>query len=446
MRASIFAALALCLCAGSAVVAAAEGARVVDLEECIRLGLAYDAGLRSQDLETRAADARIREMQGQYVPSVSLQGSYSRLSDVAAGTIPLNAGPPLPSTITLPPSLDNSTSIRVALQQPLFTGKRIAASIRQAESSRDSSRGDREKTRLDLRYSITEAYWSLARAKAQRGAIDQSVAQAEVHLADARNLLGQGAATNNDVLQAQMRLEDATIDLASLQSVRDIAQVRLALLIGLPWDAALDIPEKSPTQGVEPPRESAADLVARALSRRPEIFSARSREIAQEASVDVARSGLFPSVSLVGDYTVADPNQRIFPQSDQFTPTWSVGIVASIDLGRFPQYLAQEEQARQKLSQARESSRKIADAVAEDVIRAYVTLREATGRLAALHQETGQAEENDRVTQERYRQGVALSSESLDAQTLVVRARLREDGALFDCLIARAALDRAVGE
>jgi len=41
---------------------------------------------------------------------------------------------------------------------------------------------------------------------------------------------------------------------------------------------------------------------------------------------------------------------------------------------------------------------------------------------------------------------VALSSESLDAQTMLVRARLREDGAFFDFQVARAALDRAVGE
>ena len=446
MRASTIAALALFLGAASAFVAAADGARVVDLDECMRLGLAYDAGLRSQDLEMRAADARVREMKGQYVPSVTLQGGYSRLSDVAAGSIPLNAGPPLPSSINFPAPLVNSTSFRVSVQQPLFTGKRIGASIRQAESLRDSSRGDLEKTRLDLRYSITEAYWGLSRAKAQRAAIDQSVAQAEMHLKDAQNLLDQGAATNNDVLQARMRLEDAKIDLASLESARDIARVRLALLIGLPWDAALDVPEGVSSQRVELPTESVADLVARALTKRPEIQGARAREIAQEASVEVARAGLFPSVSLVGDYTVADPNQRVFPQSDQFIPTWSIGILASIDVGRYPQVLAQEEQATQKLGQARESSRKMADTVAQDVIRAYLTLREATGRLASLRQETGQAEENDRVTQERYIQGVALSAESLDSQTLVVRARLREDGALFDCLVARAALDRAVGE
>ena len=252
-------------------------------------------------------------------------------------------------------------------------------------------------------------------------------------------------ATNNDVLQAQMRLEDARIELSSAQSMRDIARVRLALLIGLPWDAALDIPDAS-LRSVEPPRESMADLVAKALANRPEIQGARARESAQEAALDVARSGLFPSIFLTGDYTLANPNQRVFPQADQFTGTWSIGLLASIDVGRFPLILAQEEQAQNRLSQARASSRKLADAVTADVIRASLALSEAAGRFSSLHQETAQAEENDRVVQERYREGIALSSESLDAQTLVVRARLREDGALFDGLIARAALERAVGE
>jgi outer membrane protein TolC len=448
MRASIFVFLALALCAGPALSADADGARVVDLEECIRLGFAHDAGLRVDELETHIADARLREMKGQYLPSLSLQGGYSRLSDVAASSITTDVslgGPPMPATITFPPSLDNSTSVRIALQQPLFTGKRIAGSIRQAEALRDSRRGDLSRSRLDLRYSITEAYWGLVRAKTQREAIDQSVAQAESHLADAGRLLDQGAATHNDVLQAQMRLEDAKIELASTESVRDIARVRLALLIGMPWDAALDVPD-TPSQSVEPARESVADLVARALAKRPEIQSARSQVSAQEAALDVARAGLFPNVFITGDYTLANPNLRVFPQADQFIGTWSIGILASIDVGRYPQVLAQEEQAQSKLTQAQESSRQLADAVTTDVIRAYLTLREAAGRLASLHQETAQVEENDRVTQERYRQGIALSSESLDAQTLVVNARLREDGALFDCLVAKAALARAVGE
>jgi outer membrane protein TolC len=449
MRDSIFVVLALALFVGSPFSAAADGERVVDLDECIRLGFAHDAGLHVNELETSIADAKLREIQRQYMPSLSLQGGYSRLSELATSSlssdVSFGGAPPMPVTITFPPYLDNSTSIRLELQQPLFTGMRIASSVRQAEALRDSSRGDLGRSRLDLRYSIAEAFWGLTRAKTQREAINQSVAQAESHLADARKLLDQGAATNNDVLQAEMRLEDARIELASAQNVLDIARVRLALLIGVPWDTALDVPD-TPSQYVERPQESMADLVARALANRPEIQSARSQVSAQEAGLDVARAGLFPSVFITGDYTLANPNLRVFPQTNQFVGTWSIGLLASIDVGRYPQVLAQEEQAQSKLTQAQESSRQLADVVTTDVIRAYLTLSEAAGRLASLRQETAQAEENDRVTQERYRQGVALSSESLDAQTFVVNARLREDGALFDCLVAKAALARAVGE
>lgn len=441
MKASTLAAAALFTAA-----AAGLSGQTVTLDDCLRLGFAHDSGLKSDELETQAADARIHEMQGQYAPSLSIQGGYSRLSDVAPGSMSIALSPPIGTqTITFPPTLDNSTSFRLALQQPLFTGRRISGSIRQAEALRDSSRGDLARTRLDLRYTITEAYWSLARAKAQHAAIAQSVSQADSHLADARKLLEQGMATNNDVLQAEIRREDAGIELASAASFRDISRARLAVLLGLSWGASLDIPD-APTPTAQMPQESLGDLVSQALANRPELASARSRASAQEAAIDVARSGLFPSVFVTGDYTFANPNQRVFPQTDEFVGTWSIGVLASIDVGRFPQYLAQEKQAQTRLAQARESSQRLADAVTTDVIRAYLTLGEAVGRSGALHRETAQAEENDRVMQERYREGIALSSESLDAQVLVVRARLREDGALFDSLIAQAALQRALGE
>jgi outer membrane protein TolC len=446
MKASTVAVLALALCAAGSGMAAAQTARIVDLDECLRLGFASDAGLRSDELQTRIADARLREMQGQYVPSVALQAGYSRLSEVDAGTLSVDLGAPLGSKdVTFPTPLVNATSLGISVQQPLFTGRRIASSIRQAEALRDSDRGNLARSRLELRHTITDAYWGFAKACTQEQAFSESVAQAETHVADARTLRDQGMATNNDVLQAQMRREDAQIEMASAASFRQIARVRLAQLIGLPWNADIDIPHDIP-RAIEPFDENIEDLVGRALAARPEIQSARSRVSAGEAAVDLARSGLFPAVFLTGNYTLANPNQRVFPQSDQFTGTWSVGIIASIDIGRYPQVLAQQEQAQGRLAQARESARTLSDVVTADVVRAFLTVKEAAGRHDALARETAQAEENDRVTQERYRQGVALSSESLDAQALVVRARLREDGALFDFLAAKAALEKAVGE
>jgi outer membrane protein TolC len=207
----------------------------------------------------------------------------------------------------------------------------------------------------------------------------------------------------------------------------------------------IEVREPALEQSQEP-AEKLDELIGRALAARPEILSSRSRISAQEAAVDLARAGLFPSLFLTGDYTVADPNPRVFPQSDTFVGTWSVGIMASIDIGRYPQALAQAAQARDRLTQARESSYRIADAVTTEVIRAYLALTESTRRFASLGTELQQAEENERVAAERFHQGVILSSERLDAQALLVRARLRQSQAMFDILVDRAALEKAVAQ
>ncbi|HUJ73752.1 MAG TPA: TolC family protein, partial [bacterium] len=150
MKTGIVAILVLVLCASGAT---AQAVRVVDLDECLRLGFAANAGLRADELQANLAEARVREMRGQYVPSVALQAGYSRLSDVGASSTTLDLGAPLGTkTVTFPAPLVNSTSVGISLQQPLFTGRRIASSIRQAQAMRDSDKGDLARSRQELRY------------------------------------------------------------------------------------------------------------------------------------------------------------------------------------------------------------------------------------------------------------------------------------------------------
>jgi outer membrane protein TolC len=425
----------------------ADPPRITDLQECIRLGLANDPGLRVDELESAAANARLTEMQGQYVPSVSIQTGYSRLSDVAPGSMTIDLG--VPKQVTFPASPLNSTIVKLSVQQPLFTGFRIASSIRQADAVRAAAGSDAARSRSTVRHSVETAFWELAKARALEAASRELEAQMERRLADVKTLLDQGVATSNDVLQGDMRLEDSRIDAANAASGRELARVRLAQLTGVPFSPGIDIPED--LEAAAPPAAPATstgldELVSQALAARPEVGGARSRLRAQEAAVDLARAGRYPSVLLTGDYTLASPNPRVFPQSDQFTGTWSVGIMASFDVGRYPQVAAQEEQARNRAAQAGEAARRVSEGVAAEVVRAAIVLNAALQSYASLTNQTARAEENARFVQERFRQGVALAAVNLDAQTLLARARLRERAGLYDCLLARAGLDAAVGE
>lgn len=448
MRASVVSCVAMVLVVVGTAGLASQPVRVLGLTECITLALASDPGLRVSELESAAANARVRELRGQYVPSVSLQAGYSRLSEVTPGSLSIQT-PLGPATAAFPASLLNSTVVRLSVQQPLFTGLRIASSIRQADAARASAGSDLQRSRSEVRYAVTDAYWQLEKSASMEESAAEVLAQAERKLADVRTLLDQGVATQNDVVQAAMRLEDARIDSQRAASAREMARLRLAQLIGAPLSEALNstdepaaaAPDPAPTFG-----HGLEDLVARALAARPELAGARSRIGAQDAAVDVARAGRFPTVFITGDYTFADPNPRVFPQSDQFTGTWSVGIMASFDIGRYPQVSAQEEQARSRAAQAREALRGQSDAVAAEVVRAAILLNATLASYESLRRETSQAEENARYMDDRFRLGAALESARLDGQSMLTRARLRERAGLIDCLIAKAGLDRAVGE
>jgi outer membrane protein TolC len=56
-----------------------------------------------------------------------------------------------------------------------------------------------------------------------------------------------------------------------------------------------------------------------------------------------------------------------------------------------------------------------------------------------------QAEENLRMTEERYKYQVATQTEVLDAVTLLAQARLNYYNALSDFNVAKATLERAMG-
>jgi outer membrane protein len=85
------------------------------------------------------------------------------------------------------------------------------------------------------------------------------------------------------------------------------------------------------------------------------------------------------------------------------------------------------------------------DQITLEVKSAYLLLREAEKQIFVSKRAIEQAEENFRITQERYREQVATSTDVLDAQTLLTRAKSDHTNALGDYHISHARLERAMG-
>jgi len=74
-----------------------------------------------------------------------------------------------------------------------------------------------------------------------------------------------------------------------------------------------------------------------------------------------------------------------------------------------------------------------------------LALEEAEKNIPTTRKAIEQAEENLRVSEERYKAQVTTSTEVLDAQTLLTRASRNYYDALYDHSLAKARLQRSLG-
>lgn len=439
-KAAVFAALL------ALPLAAVAQPRPLSLEEALAAGIERSPGLHASRLELEAASARSRELAAGRLPSLKFGGGYTRLSGVPDFQVTL---PISPNPIVVSQSYFNNFNLRLGIQQPLFTGFRLQAGERSARLLEAAAGLDLEKNRAELAFAVKAAYWGLARSREFEKVIDENVRQVGEHLKDVRAFSDQGLATRNDVLRAELELSNAEIMRIDARNAAEVALTALVSLMGLPLDSDIDLTTSVESRASRIPAEAGkgdGNPIERALAQRPEIKSAEFRIKASEMGVKAVRSAFLPQVTLSGNYYYLRPNPRILPALDRFKGTWDVGVSVSFDIWNWGQTKRQTEQAEARLGQAREARKALEDQAVLEVTQCRLSLARAGEKVRVTGQAVGQAEENLRVTRERFKQGVALSSDVLDAEVALLQAKLGRTQAAIDQVVAQARLEKALGE
>jgi outer membrane protein len=85
------------------------------------------------------------------------------------------------------------------------------------------------------------------------------------------------------------------------------------------------------------------------------------------------------------------------------------------------------------------------DRVTLEVKEAVIVLLESEPKIRVAEKAIGQAEENFRISQERYSAQIATSTDVVDAEALLTQARTNYFNAIYDYHLASFALKKATG-
>jgi len=439
------------LCSVLAVsLARGQGIQQLSLEDALRIGRENSKALRIAGLRVDAASAKSGEANTALLPSIKFEGSYKRQSDIGTSAVSV---PFLPSPIVISPDITNAYYLRLGLQQPLFTGFKLISNARAAARLAEASEADRRESEADVTLSISTAYWMLYQAIETAKYVDENVDRLSSYVEDTQNLMKAGLVTRNDFLKIQVQLSNARLSQIDAANDVEVATMRLDNVMGQSVDSLIhpvSTPEVPESGGADSSRvmaeAPAALLLDRAMSNRPDLLAMNNRVEASRAGATAARGGWWPQIALTANYFYSRPNQRFLPLQDEFKGTWEVGIAMQLDVWNWGATLFQTEQSLSQVSQNEELLEQMRDNATLEVRKNQLDVRRAAKRIDVAREAIEQAEENSRSINEKYRNGLATSTDLLDASLAVLQAKTSYTGALVEHQIALARLDKSIGK
>ncbi len=320
----------------------------------------------------------------------------------------------------------------------------VLPAMEAADDAADASRYATEVERATIALRARETFYAYARARGALEVAQSAVAQLEAHRQQVDSLVQAGAAAAVDRMRVDAQLASARVGVAQAQSGVDVATIALQTLMHLPQGQEISLGEDlvAPVQAVEGSRE---ELLAQAMRNRSELRALRAQRSARDHELDSRTGGQLPVLAVAGQVDYANPNQRVFPQTAEFRATWSVSALLTWSPSDFFAADAQASQSRAQIAQVDADLAALEDGLRIEVAQAHSSFQNATAALEAATVGIEAAEESYRVRLEQLRAGTAVTSDLIDTESELTRARLQLLNAAIDARLAKARLGRAVG-
>jgi outer membrane protein TolC len=404
--------------------------RPLTADEAATIALHYQPTITiAQGTLTEAAGAREQAKSGLF-PSLS----------VGTGYVGVNASPSSLIVNQIPGKGESGYMTFATLRQLVFDFNHTRELAREAADRERAAKADLTRAQSDLVLQVKQAFYTYVQNVQEVRVNESNLRNSQDHLALAEAQLKAGVGLPSDVVRAETAVQDAILNLNLAHVTTSLSRVTLANAMGI--DPRTPIQAAETEEPVVPAGDLNA-LVDLGLQRRPEIIEAIANVEAARHGVSAARSGNSPAIVAEAGWTafnmhntsaLADVNEDSVSLALQWTP-WDSGLTSG-----------EIKQARGALAIAQAQLRSSKLTVTSDVSQAYLNIKTAEQRIVTAQAEVANAETGERLTHGRYRAGMGVFLDVLDAQAALETAQTNLVNARFAENQARAALAHAIAQ
>jgi outer membrane protein TolC len=210
------------------------------------------------------------------------------------------------------------------------------------------------------------------------------------------------------------------------------------LMLGLPVNTVLR-PDSTGFEVVPLPG-TINEWVEKALTDRKDRAALALRIQAAGTAVKATTGAYYPSLALTGGYVAAN-----IPNLLTLTNALNLGIGLQYDLASLYKTSAKVDAAKARLHQAQAADGILADQVRLEVYNSYQNYIVSVRKVDVYKKSVEQANENYRITKNKYDNSLVTTTELLDADVAQLQAKLNYAFSKADAAVAYKKLEQTAG-
>ena len=413
-------------------VLSAQEKRKISLQEAVKLGIENSKYLKIDQAQIEESTANLLAAKNKQLPELTVSGSYLYLP------LEPNVDLKIPGMAGGGPKVSNVLYGSANLSVPIYAGGRIKYGIKSAEYLVEASKLNAENDKNAIAYNISQAYNNLFKANEVVKLLKENLTSSQKRDESFIKLENNGVIARNDRLKAQLQTSNIELQLMEAENNYSIANINMDLLLGLPDNTEIEVDSnyigeddlgKPDDYYLNLARENRNDIKALDYQRKAAALGSKS-----------AKAEHLPSLAFTGGYVAAD-----IPKLLTITNAVNVGVGIQYNLSNIWKKNSSYVQSKAKEQELAANNDLLNDNVTLEVRRDYQNDLFAHKKIDVYQRALEQAEENYRITLNKYNAGLETITNLLDADTAKITANVNVITSKADAALAHKKLLQTTG-
>ncbi|MGE8431015.1 MULTISPECIES: TolC family protein [Chryseobacterium] len=412
----------------------AQEKKNLSLDEAVQLGIQNSKNLKIDAAKIEEATADLLEAKNRQLPELKVSGSYMYLPikpnvELKLPGVSGGAGGPEVHQV-----LYGSANLSV----PIYSGGRIKYGIQSAKYLVEASKLSTENDKIAIAYNVAQAYNNLFKANQAIKVFEENLTASQKRDETFLKMENNGLIARNDRLKANLQTSNIELQLLEAKNNYNIANINMDLLLGLPETTEIDVDQNYIEEGSEV--KPVDFYVNEARENRKDLQALAQQRKAAELGTKSAKAENLPSLAFTGGYVAAD-----IPKFLTIYNAVNVGVGISYNLSNIWKENSSLKQSQAREKQLAATDELLNDNIKLDVNREYQNTDYSKKKIAVFEKSAEQANENFRITKNKYDNGLATMTELLDADAAQISANVGVINAKADASLAYRKLLQTTG-